>query len=81
MKMTLFERFHVRVLERFADGVRDGRVTFRGVNVWTGNLSMRRAAYLETGGFDFSLGHSEDAEARCAPREERRALPRERRGV
>ena len=62
MKMTLFERFHVRVLERFADGVRDGRVTFRGVNVWTGNLSMRRAAYLETGGFDFSLGHSEDAE-------------------
>jgi serine acetyltransferase/GT2 family glycosyltransferase len=62
MKMTLFERFHGRVLERFADAVRDGTLVFRGINVWTGNLSMRRAQYFDVGGFDFSLGHSEDAE-------------------
>ena len=60
--MTLFERFHLRTLERLADGAREGRRTIRGVDVWTGNLSMRRAKYLEVGGFDFSLGHSEDAE-------------------
>jgi serine acetyltransferase/GT2 family glycosyltransferase len=62
LKMTLFDRFHLRVLQRFTDAVREGRQTFRGMNLWTGNVSMRRAHYLDVGGFDLSLGRSEDAE-------------------
>jgi serine acetyltransferase/GT2 family glycosyltransferase len=62
MAFDLFERFHARVLERFADDVRAGRVRIRGTNVYTGNLSLRRDAYLRVGGFDHSFGHSEDAE-------------------
>jgi serine acetyltransferase/GT2 family glycosyltransferase len=60
--LPLFERFHLRVLDRFADDVRDGRVVARGSNVWTGNVSMRRDAYLAVGGFDRTLGRSEDSE-------------------
>ncbi len=62
MKLELFERFHADVLERFANDVISGKVTFRGPNVYTGNLSMKRDAYLRAGGFDATLGHSEDAE-------------------
>jgi serine acetyltransferase/GT2 family glycosyltransferase len=62
MKLELFERFHADVLERFARDVISGKVTFRGPNVYTGNLSMKREAYLRAGGFDATLGHSEDAE-------------------
>ena len=62
MRYALFERFHADVLERFADDVIAGRTPLRGPNVYTGNLSVRREAYLRVGGFDASLGHSEDAE-------------------
>ena len=62
LKMELFERFHADVLERFASDVLSGKVKFRGPNVYTGNLSLRRDAYLDAGGFDQMLGHSEDAE-------------------
>jgi serine acetyltransferase/GT2 family glycosyltransferase len=62
LKMELFERFHADVLERFASDVLSGKVKFRGPNVYTGNLSLRRDAYLRAGGFDHTLGHSEDAE-------------------
>ena len=62
IEMPLFERFHARVLQRFADDVRDGRVVPHGGNVWTGNVSVRRRDYLRSGGFDSELGHSEDAE-------------------
>jgi serine acetyltransferase/glycosyltransferase involved in cell wall biosynthesis len=62
MKVTLFDRFHLRVLDRLTDAVRSGRQTLRGVDVWTGNVSMRRAHYVAVGGFDLSLERSEDAE-------------------
>jgi serine acetyltransferase/GT2 family glycosyltransferase len=62
MTFDLFERFHARVLERFPEDVRAGRVRIRGTNVYTGNLSLKRDAYLRVGGFDHSFGHSEDAE-------------------
>lgn len=62
MKLELFERFHADVLERFASDVISGKLRFRGTNVYTGNLSMKRDAYLRVGGFDPTLGHSEDAE-------------------
>lgn len=59
---ALFERFHADELLRFAEAVRDGKTTFHGQNLWSGNLSLRRDAYLRVGGFDASLRHSEDAE-------------------
>jgi serine acetyltransferase/GT2 family glycosyltransferase len=62
MRFALFERFHADVLERFGDDVHAGRATLHGTNLYTGNLSMRRDAYLRVGGFDSSFGHSEDAE-------------------
>ena len=58
----LFERFHARHLDQLAEGVRGGRLTLRGIDVWSGNLSMRRQQYLKVGGFDAALGLSEDAE-------------------
>ncbi len=62
MQFELFERFHAEVLERLARDVMAGRAKLVGTNVYTGNLSMRKEAYERVGGFDFSLGHSEDAE-------------------
>jgi serine acetyltransferase/GT2 family glycosyltransferase len=61
-KLELFERFHADVLERFAASVLAGDATARGPNVYTGNVSMRRDAYVRVGGFDAAFGHSEDAE-------------------
>jgi glycosyltransferase involved in cell wall biosynthesis len=58
----LFERFHARHLDQLAEGVRGGRLTLRGIDVWSGNLSLRRQQYLKVGGFDAELGLSEDAE-------------------
>lgn len=61
-KMPVFERFHAYQLDRFVTGVREGRIKVRGVHVCTGNLSFRRADYFAVGGFDRSLGRSEDRE-------------------
>jgi GT2 family glycosyltransferase len=61
-RMPVFERFHAYQLDRFVEGVRRGRIKVRGVHVCTGNLSFRRADYLAVGGFDRSLGRSEDRE-------------------
>ena len=60
--MPLFERFHARYLDELAQDVHSGRRTLTGIDVWSGNLSMRRAQYLKVGGFDVALGLSEDAE-------------------
>lgn len=60
--MPVFERFHAHQLERFNQGVQKGRVAVHGVHVCTGNLSFRRADYLAVGGFDKTLGRSEDRE-------------------
>jgi glycosyltransferase involved in cell wall biosynthesis len=57
----LFERFHARHLDQLAEGVRGGRLTLRGIDVWSGNLSLRRQQYLKVGGFDAELGLSDHA--------------------
>src|SRR5262249_38266289 len=51
----LYERFHAHQIERFIDHVKGDPARVRGVHVCTGNVSFRRAAYLEVGGFDTSL--------------------------
>jgi GT2 family glycosyltransferase len=49
--MPLFERFHAEQLARVAQ--RHAKTgAFRGVDVYTGNLSMPRALFLRAGGFD-----------------------------
>ncbi len=60
--LPLFERFHARHLDGLAEDVHSGRRTLTGIDVWSGNLSMRRSQYLKVGGFDVTLGLSEDAE-------------------
>lgn len=60
--LPVYERFHADQLERFAEGAAQGRIKIRGVHLCTGNVSFRRQAYLDVGGFDKSLGHSEDRE-------------------
>lgn len=61
-RMPLFERWHARMLDDLAEGVSGGRLKPRGNHLYTGNVSLRREDYLAVGGFDPSLGHSEDAE-------------------
>ncbi|MDB4997367.1 MAG: Serine acetyltransferase [Myxococcaceae bacterium] len=58
-RMALFERFHAHQLAQQVASYRGGRAA-RGVHVCTGNVSFRRADYLAVGGFDKSLGRSED---------------------
>ncbi|HMI89086.1 MAG TPA: exopolysaccharide biosynthesis glycosyltransferase EpsD [Polyangiaceae bacterium] len=58
-EMPLFERFHAQQLDRQVAAFRAG-LPARGVHLCTGNVSFRRAAYLEIGGFDRTLARSED---------------------
>jgi GT2 family glycosyltransferase len=58
----LFERFHFEQLARFVKRFREQPTAVRGVMVCTGNVSFRREDYLAVGGFDKSLGRSEDRE-------------------
>jgi glycosyltransferase involved in cell wall biosynthesis len=60
--MPLFERWHSRMLDRKAEGIRDGSLPLRGNLFFTGNVSLRRDDYLKVGGFDASLRQSEDIE-------------------
>lgn len=60
--MPIFERFHAAQLDRFVREVEEGRVQVHGVDVCTGNVSVRRADYFAVGGFDPTLGRSEDRE-------------------
>jgi GT2 family glycosyltransferase len=60
--MPIFERFHADQLERFIAAVESGTATVRGVDLCTGNLGMLRRAYEGVGGFDKTLGRSEDRE-------------------
>jgi GT2 family glycosyltransferase/GNAT superfamily N-acetyltransferase len=53
-QMPLFERFHARLLARWV------RTRLHGNALCTGNVSLRRADYLEVGGFDRSLERAED---------------------
>lgn len=61
LPMPLFERWHARQLEQLAERARAG-LPLRGTHLFTGNVSMRREDYLSVGGFDPSLGQSEDVE-------------------
>jgi len=61
-RMPLFERLHARYLDQLAEDTHSGRWGLTGIDVWSGNLSMRRAQYLKVGGFDTALGQGEDAE-------------------
>jgi serine acetyltransferase len=60
--MPLFERWHSALLDRKAESIRQGSLAVRGNLLFTGNASLRRDDYLAVGGFDASLGHSEDVE-------------------
>jgi GT2 family glycosyltransferase len=55
----LFERFHAAQLALFLADMRAGK-PIPGAALCTGNVSFRRARYLEVGGFDLSLQRSED---------------------
>jgi len=57
-----FERYHQQRLEAWFAQLALGHVKLRGANLCSGNLSVRRSALLEVGGFDPSLARSEDAE-------------------
>ncbi len=59
--MPIFERFHALMLEKMVARFRGGQKP-RGIDLFTGNVSFRRDDYLRVGGFDRTLGHSEDAE-------------------
>jgi glycosyltransferase involved in cell wall biosynthesis len=59
--LPLFERYQMAMLQKLYDSSRDG-VPVRGWNLYTGNVSFRRADYLAVGGFDRTLRLSEDAE-------------------
>ena len=61
-RMPLYERLHARYLDHLAEDAYSGRWGLTGIDVWSGNLSMRRAQYLKVGGFDTALGQGEDAE-------------------
>lgn len=62
VKMPLFERWHAEMIEKLGRDAASGTLTLRGNHLFTGNASMRREDYLATGGFDPTLGHSEDVE-------------------
>jgi serine acetyltransferase/GT2 family glycosyltransferase len=62
VRMPLFERYHQEMLDRLAERARADASAVRGVDLYTGNVSLRRDDYLLVGGFDQSLRLSEDAE-------------------
>lgn len=62
VRLSLFERFHTRGIERVASAARSGGEPLHGSNLYTGNVSFRRADYLAVGGFDPAFRISEDAE-------------------
>jgi len=61
-RTALFERWHAHLLDRKAEGILSGELRLRGSLLFTGNVSMRREDYLAAGGFDVTLGQSEDIE-------------------
>ncbi len=60
--MPLFERWYAYLLDKHVANIKAGRAVLKGTALFTGNVSFRREDYLRAGGFDFSLGQSEDAE-------------------
>jgi serine acetyltransferase/GT2 family glycosyltransferase len=60
--LPIFERFHAAAYEIWLASKRASGGALVGMEVCSGNLSMRRDDYLAVGGFDVTLGRSEDAE-------------------
>src|SRR5207302_7449727 len=60
--MPLIERWHATLLDRKAAQIAAGILPVRSNLMFTGNVSLRREDYLAVGGFDTSLGNSEDVE-------------------
>ena len=60
--LPLFERMHMQLLDKLAAEVASGAKVPNGADLYTGNVSMRRADYLGVGGFDRAFRLSEDAE-------------------
>jgi GT2 family glycosyltransferase len=57
---SLFERYHGLKWDELSRAIADGRLRVDGTLLATGNVSMRRADYFRTGGFDASLLRAED---------------------
>jgi GT2 family glycosyltransferase len=60
--MPLFERWYAYLNGRMADELSAPGARARGNHLYTGNVSFHRADYVGVGGFDKSLGQSEDVE-------------------
>jgi glycosyltransferase involved in cell wall biosynthesis len=58
--LPLFERFHLEGMQRFTAAYRAGQAEAEGTRLCTGNVSFRRSAYDEVGGFDLALQRCED---------------------
>ena len=61
-EMVLFERFYARVMKQTGDDYASGKEPVRGHSIYTGNVSMPRALFLEVGGFDPQFRALEDEE-------------------
>lgn len=61
-EMPLFERFYARVMKQTGDDYASGKESVRGHSIYTGNVSMPRALFLEVGGFDPNFRALEDEE-------------------
>ncbi len=60
--MPLFERWYAHLNERMASELTLSGPRARGSDLFTGNVSLRRADYLAVGGFDAELRQAEDVE-------------------
>jgi serine acetyltransferase/glycosyltransferase involved in cell wall biosynthesis len=60
-EMPLFERFYARVMANQNDELAGGKPV-RGHNIYTGNVSMPRALFVQAGGFDSAFRALEDEE-------------------
>jgi serine acetyltransferase/GT2 family glycosyltransferase len=60
--MPLFERWYAYLNDRMAVELTSSGLRARGSDLFTGNVSFRRADYLAVGGFDASLRQAEDVE-------------------
>ena len=59
-KLALFERFHMGTLDKFVAAVARGEPVVEGARLCTGNVSFRKNAYAQVGGFDPNLRRCED---------------------
>lgn len=60
--MPLFERWSAYLFDKMSAQLSNPTPPTNGSYFYTGNVSLRRVDYLAVGGFDASLGHSEDVE-------------------